>query len=71
MIYHLLTKSSQIINRNMEEVRNENVNLPIRGRGKIFSDLILYNYIATTRNLEMQKRPINCMGEKRIHSKFD
>ena len=23
-------------------------------------------YIATTRNLEMQKRPINCMGEKRI-----
>ena len=50
----------------MEEVRNENVNLPIRGRGKIFSDLILYNYIATTRNLEMQKRPINCMGEKRI-----
>ena len=49
-------------------MRMLSVNLPIRGRGTIFSDLILYMvlYIATTRNLEMQKRPINCMGEKRI-----
>ena len=54
-------------------MRMLSVNLPIRGRGTIFSDLILYMvlYIATTRNLEMQKRPINCMGEKRTHSKFD
>ena len=49
-------------------MRMLSVNLPIRGRGTIFLDLILYMvlYIATTRNLEMQKRPINCMGEKRI-----